>query len=281
VVSLGPFLRARRAAVGPESVGVPVAGYRRVAGLRREEVALLAGVSVDYYTRLEQGRERHPSAQVLDALTRAFGLDDDGRQHLFRLAGLAPRSSAAGQAVAPDLLRLLDTWPEHPSFVLNRTLDVLARNELGAALHSGFAEPDNLIRMTFLAPQGREFFVDWDRAVHAGVANLRLAAGHDPNDPRLRELVTELSEHSAEFRETWRDQDARGKSHEAKQLRHPDVGLLTLSFQAFDVRSAPGQQLIVYQAEPGSPSEQALALLGSIAATRRAESERAETPRSG
>jgi transcriptional regulator with XRE-family HTH domain len=182
-VSLGPFLRSRRAAVRPESVGVPVAGYRRVAGLRREEVALLAGVSVDYYTRLEQGRERHPSAQVLDALTRAFGLDDDGRQHLFRLAGLAPRSGAAGQTVDPDLLRLLDAWPANPSFVHNRTLDVLARNELGAALHSGFADAGNLVRMTFLAPGGREFFVDWDRAVHAGVANLRLAAGHDRTTP--------------------------------------------------------------------------------------------------
>jgi len=163
--------------------------------------------------------------------------------------------------------------------VLNRTLDVLARNELGAALHSGFAVPDNLIRMTFLAPQGHEFFVDWDRAVQAGVANLRLAAGDDANDPRLHELVDELSEHSAEFRTAWRDQDARGKSHEAKQFRHPDVGLLTLSFQAFDVRSAPGQQLIVYQAEPGSQSAQALALLGSIAATRRAEPDQADAPR--
>jgi len=133
--------------------------------------------------------------------------------------------------------------------------------------------------MTFLAPQGREFFVDWDRAVHAAVANLRLAAGHDANDPRLHELVTELSEHSAEFRTVWRDQDARGKSHEAKQFRHPDVGLLTLSFQAFDVRSAPGQQLIVYQAEPASQSAQALALLGSIAATRRAEPDQADAPR--
>jgi transcriptional regulator with XRE-family HTH domain len=278
-VSLGPFLRARRAAVSPESVGVPVAGYRRVAGLRREEIALLAGVSIDYYTRLEQGRERHPSPQVLDALTRAFDLDDDGRQHLYRLAGLAPRSRVAGPVVDPDLARLLDSWPANPSFVLSRTLDVLARNELGAALHSGFDVADNLIRMTFLAPQGRQFFVDWDRAVDAAVANLRLAAGHDANDPRLHELVDELSQHSAEFSAAWRNQDARGKSHEAKQFRHPDVGLLTLSFQAFDVRSAPGQQLVVYQAEPGSQSAQALALLGSIAATRRAEPDRADTAR--
>jgi transcriptional regulator with XRE-family HTH domain len=278
-VSLGPFLRARRAAVRPESVGVRVVGYRRVAGLRREEIALLAGVSVDYYTRLEQGRERHPSPQVLDALTRAFDLDDDGREHLYRLSGLAPKTRKAGPAVNPDLLRLLDSWPANPSFVLSRTLDVLARNELGAALHSGFDVADNLIRMTFLAPQGREFFVDRDRAVDAAVANLRLAAGHDANDPRLRELVDELCQHSAEFSAAWRNQDARGKSHEAKQFRHPDVGLLTLSFQAFDVRSAPGQQLIVYQAEPGSPSAQALALLGSIAATRRAEPDRADTAR--
>ncbi|MFD2415444.1 helix-turn-helix transcriptional regulator [Amycolatopsis pigmentata] len=268
---LGSFLKAQRAKVQPDPATLAGSGYRRVSGLRREEVAVQAGVSVDYYARLEQGRERHPSPQMLDALSRALGLDDDARSHLYRLAGLTPPSPDPGvrEKVSPELLRLMEAWPATPAYVVNRTMDLLAHNQLAEALHSGFAEADNLIRMAFLDPAGREFFADWQRAAHASVANLRVAAGYDARNPRLLELVNELSRHSPPFRELWNRHDVRGKSREPKEFQHPDVGRLTLTYEAFDVRSAPGQQLIVYHAVQGTPSAEALTLLGSIAATRR------------
>ncbi|MGX6448149.1 helix-turn-helix transcriptional regulator [Patulibacter sp. S7RM1-6] len=270
--ALGAFLKARRAAVRPEDVGLPTHGSRRVPGLRREEVAVLASVSSDYYTRLEQGRERHPSPQVLDALARTLDLDEDARTHLFLLADLVPRRSGAAprEDVSPDLLQLLDGWTATPALVLSRTLDVLARNALARELHAGFADDDNLLRMTFLDPAGRRFYADWDRAAEASVANLRVAAGVAPDDARLRELVAELDAGSPAFRELWRRQEVRGKTREAKHFRHPDVGPLTLTYQAFTVREARDQELVVYQAEPGSASARALALLGTLAATPRA-----------
>lgn len=270
---LGSFLSARRAAVDPDAAGVRYSGHRRVRGLRREEVAVLAGVSADYYARLEQGRERHPSPQVLDALSRALHLDDDAREHLHRLAGAVPalRGAATSRTVSPELLQLLDRWPDTPALVVDDVLDVLAENQLAAALHSGFTGPLNLLRMVFTDPAGRTFYADWHRAAQSTVAALRLAAGHSPDDPRVRVLVEELTTASAEFRVLWTRQDVRGKTHEAKEFAHPDVGSLTLGYQAFDVRSAPGHQLIVYQAEPGSPSDAALQLLASLAATTRPE----------
>lgn len=266
---LGQFLRARRALVQPADAGLATSGRRRVRGLRREEVAVLADVNVDYYTRLEQGRETHPSAQVLDALARAYDLDDDARRHLFLLAGLAPagRGVAPRQPVSPDLLRLLDNWPATPATVLSRTLDVLARNPLAQALYSGFSGGDNLLVMIFLDPVGRTFYSDWDRAAQTSVANLRAAAGHDPDDPQLHELLARLSRGSAQFRQLWDQQHVRGKTRDPKTFQHHHVGELTLLTQTFDVRGAPGQQLVVYQAEPESPSAQALNLLGTLAAT--------------
>lgn len=265
----GAFLRSRRAATLPHDVGLPGGGYRRVQGLRREEVAVLAGVSADYYTRLEQGRERHPSPQILEALSRTFNLDRDAKEHLYRLARIVPtvRVYASLDAVSPDLLRLMDNWPATPAYVLNRTLDILAHNQLARELHAGFDQADNLLRMVFLDPAGRQFFVDRERATHACAVNLRLAAGHDPNDPRLAQLLAELSG-NAEFQTIWNGREARGKSHDAKDFHHPSVGRLHLNYQVFDVRDAPGQRLTVYQAEPGSPSADALTLLGAIAATR-------------
>ncbi|TDE37780.1 helix-turn-helix transcriptional regulator [Actinomadura sp. 6K520] len=269
---LGEFLRARRAALRPEDVGMASYGTRRVAGLRREEVAVLAGVNADYYTRLEQGRERNPSGQVLDALSRALRLDTDARAHLHRLAGTTPGdlpfTQATGQ-VAPALRQLMDGYPHTPAFVMNRTLDILASNALADALYSPFDPADNLARMIFLDPAGRHFHTDWDRAAQATVANLRQAVGFDPDDPRLTELVRDLTARSPDFTRLWNAHTVRGKTQDAKHLLHPDVGPLTLTYQAFDVRDAPGQQLVIYHAEPGSTSAQALDLLGSIHATHR------------
>ncbi|SEE02443.1 Transcriptional regulator, contains XRE-family HTH domain [Streptomyces sp. 2112.3] len=269
---LGDFLRARRAGLQPEDVGMASYGTRRVTGLRREEVAVLAGVNADYYTRLEQGRERNPSPQVLDALSRALHLDADARAHLHRLAGVTPGdqpSDHAAERVSPALRQLMDGYPNTPAFVMSRAMDLLAANALTDALYAPFCPADNLARMTFLDPASRHFYTDWNRAAQATVANLRQAAGFEPDNPRLRELVATLTEHSADFTRLWNSHTVRGKTQNAKHLLHPGVGPLTLTYQAFDVRDAPGQQLVIYHAEPGSPSAQALHLLGSLHATRR------------
>lgn len=266
---LGEFLRGRRATTSPTDVGLVPGSGRRVSGLRREEVALLAGMSVDYYIRLEQGRERHPSAQVLDALVEAFRLDDDARLHLFRLAGAAPGLRATGSAerVDPSLRQLLDGWPDHPALVLGRHYDVLAHNRIGRALFAPFTFSDNLLLNIFLDPVASSFYGHHRAAAVNTVAGFRLVTSAAPHDPRTIALVEQLHAASPEFREIWRRNDARGKTAEVKTFHHPDVGELTLRMQTFDVRAAPGQQLVVYHAEPGSPSAQAVALLGTLAAT--------------
>ncbi|MER6945350.1 helix-turn-helix transcriptional regulator [Nonomuraea sp. NPDC000554] len=267
--ALGEFLRARRELVRPEDVDLPVGGLRRVAGLRREEVATLAGVSNDYYVRLEQGRERHPSAQVVDALARALGLEDDAAAHLHQLARRAPgrrRPAARRERVSPNLLRMLDGWPRTPAVVLGRYLTVLACNDLGRALFDGHTYSGDLVRLVFLDPDARDFYPDWERVAVNTVGGLRAAAGIDVDDPQLIETVGELSVKSEAFRKLWARHDIRQKTHETKRFRHRLVGELTLTYEALTVNSAPGQQLIVYQAEPGSPSEQALSLLGSLTA---------------
>ena len=264
---LGSFLRARRGRVDPGDHGLPAHGVRKVSGLRREEIAVLASISVDYYTRLEQGRERNPSRQVLDALAEALGLDEDGRDHLFGLAGLVPGRPAGRPlpTVHPDLARLMEAWPATPALVIGPALDVLARNALARALFGGLAEQDNLARIVFSDPGSRRFYVDWQRSAEATVASLRASAAAFPGEPRVVALVAELEASSPAFAELWAHQDVRGKRRDAKRLDHPDVGRLELSYETFDVRSAPGQQLVVYQAEPGSRSAQGLALLGSLA----------------
>ncbi len=250
-------------------MGLPAGARRRVDGLRREEVALLAGTSVDYYIRLEQGRERHPSAQVLDALATALRLDDDARSHLFRLAevGPRPRPAPAVERVSPELAQLLDSWPDNPALVLGRCYDVLARNRIGRALFEEFEQADNLLLAVFLDPAAPTFYRDWRAAAVNTVAGFRLAVGADPDHPRAAELVAELTARSPEFRRIWARNEARGKNAEQKTFHHHAVGELTLRMQAFDVRSAPGQQLVVYHAEPGSVSAQAVRLLGTLAAT--------------
>jgi hypothetical protein len=270
---LGAYLTARRAHVTPADVNLPVTGHRRVPGLRREEVALLAGVSADYYVRLEQGRERTPSAQVLDALAAALRLDEDGRLHLFRLAGLGPRSRAAAVPgrVEPSLLALMDTWPHNPAVVYDRAYDVLASNALADALFHGWTHSRNLLHVVFTDPAARAFYRDWYDVARNSVAGFRLGHGAAPDDPRVRQVLTELLDASPEFAELWARHDARGKALERKRFQHREVGPLTLIMQCFDVRAAPGQELVVYHAEPASPSSEALALLGSLAATARRE----------
>lgn len=267
---LGTFLIARRGQVAPDDVGLTAQPGRRVSGLRREEVAMLAGVSVDYYTRLEQGREKHPSPSVLNAIAGALNLDPDLREHIFRLAGLAPAPrQPVRDALDPSLTQLLASWSHTPALIINRQLDILAHNDLAAALYADFARVDNIVRMTFIDPAGRDFFSDWPRAAEACVANLRLALGHTSSHENVLALVTEAHQASADFRLLWDRHTVRGKTHGAKAFRHGEVGDLLLDYTVFDVRSAPGQQLVVYQAPVGTPSHDKLNLLGSLAATAR------------
>ena len=268
---MGTYLRARRAATPPDLTAQHASGFRRVPGLRREEVAVLAGLSVDYYIRLEQGREIHPSAQVIDALSRALNLNDDARGHVYRLAGHTPPAALTmpSRAVGQELTGLLETWEATPAYIIDRTMDILAENELARALHSGFSESDNLARMTFLDPAGLDFYVDWERAAHSAVGYLRLATGHDSRNPRLLALIAELTAHSAAFRTLWDQQKTRGKTRESKQFRHPDVGVLILNYTAFEVSGNPGQQLIVHFAAPHTRDAEVLALLGSLTAPAR------------
>ncbi|MGE2717395.1 helix-turn-helix transcriptional regulator [Mycolicibacterium litorale] len=270
---LGDYLRSRRAAVMPADAGLVSTGVRRVPGLRREEVAWLAGLSVDYYVRLEQGRERSPSASVLDALAAALRLDHDGHGHLFRLAGLAPRlqNATTSDRVDPALLRLMATWPDNPALVYNRAYDVLAANPLAHALFGDFGAGSNLMLLVFGEPRAREFYRDWQDVAENAVAGFRLNHVAAPSDPRVQSVLAELLNTSAAFRAIWEHHDARGKSLTSKTFRHPDVGVLELTMQTFGVRSAPGQELVVYDAEPASRSADALKLLGSIAATGQPE----------
>jgi len=264
---LGDFLRARREALKPQDVGLPEYGRRRVPGLRREEVALLAGVSSDYYIRLEQGRENSPSPQVLEAVARALKLDAESADHLNRLC-LTPSQRPHGRGetdVSPQLLRLMDGWEHTPAFVLGPALDILAGNSLATALHSGFDAFDNLARNVFVDPAGREFYQEWERAAHSCVAELRAAYGHDPESGRIAEVVGELSAESEEFAGIWRLHDVKSKAQEGKHLRHPDVGDLHIAFAAFTVNGAPHQQLVVYQAEPAGPTAQAFETLRASA----------------
>ncbi|CAN5196288.1 helix-turn-helix transcriptional regulator [soil metagenome] len=272
--ALGDFLRASRAGLEPGDAGLTGGrGARRVAGLRREEVAVLADVSADYYARLEQGRERGPSSQVLDALGRALRLDADARGHLYRLAGMNPqlRAGSFRDLVDPALLGLLESFPTAAAYVLGPSFDILATNTIASALLSPFSEPSddaplNMVRVLFLHPDAKGVFVEWETVTGATVHALRLNAGIDPSDLSIAGLVDEMLAVDA-FRTLWEDQTVGGLARAYKVFVHPMVGRIELTYQTFDVRDAPGQQLLVGTPAVGSSSADSLALLGTLYAT--------------
>lgn len=269
---LGAYLRARRALVRPEDVGLATGARRRVPGLRREEVALLAGISTDYYLRLEQGRDQHPSADVLDALATALQLDGAATAHLHRLVvrRRARPARRAPERVSPGLQQLVMSWADAPAFVQGRYQDVLAANVLATALNPLYRAGSNLLRATFLDPQVRELYDDWEAISAAVVASLRAVAGPDAGDARLTELVGELSLRSEEFRRLWARHDVRPRVSGSSVLHHPQVGRLELRYEKLAVIGSPGQVLVVYHAVPGSETAERLGLLASLAATSRA-----------
>jgi transcriptional regulator with XRE-family HTH domain len=270
--ALAEYLRARRELVSPESAGIPHIGRRRVPGLRRDELSLLAGVSTDYYVRLEQGRDRHPSPQVLDALARALQLDDEATAHLHALAGPERRPHRSGQPperVPPSIRQLIAGWHATPAYVQGRRLDVLAANPLATALSPLFTPGVNLLRAAFLDPAVRTLFGDhWESLAHSSIAGLRALIGPEVDDP-LNELVGELSVRSDHFRRLWARHDIRGRtSGGTRHLYHPQVGELELHYENLRISGTDGQTLIIYHADPGSRAAQALGLLATLAADR-------------
>ena len=271
------FLTSRRARITPDQVGLATYGPRRVPGLRREEVAVLAGVSVPYYTRLERGDMNGVSESALEALARALQLDDAERAHLFDLARAAHpmparhRRRRAKQSVRPEVQWTLDAITGAPAFVSNERLDILAANQLGLALYfelyDGPVRPVNTARFVFLDPRAEATFGDWDRVASESVAILRSAAGRDPYNRELSDLVGELATQSEAFRTRWATHNVRFHNTGVKHFHHPVVGDLDLTYNRLDLAADPGLTLFTYTAEPGSRSEETLKLLGSWAAT--------------
>ena len=272
------FLSTRRARITPEQAGLPAYGgdRRRVPGLRRSEVASLAGISPEYLTKLERGNATGVSDSVIEGLTHALQLDEAERAHLedlLRTAGTSrpPRRRPARQRVRPTVQRVLDSMPGAPAFVLNGRLDVLAANTLGLALYSPvFADPvrpANTARFVFLDPHATGFFRDYDKAANDTVALLRAEAGRDPYDRELSDLIGQLSTRSDDFRRRWAAHNVRIHTSGVKLLHHPVVGDLDLPFESFPAPADPTQSLLIYTPEPGSPTQDALHLLASWAAT--------------
>ncbi|RKS08266.1 helix-turn-helix protein [Nocardiopsis sp. Huas11] len=264
---LAGFLRTRRSRVDPASVGIPTDSRRRVEGLRREEVAHLSGVSVDYYVRLEQGRATQPSEQVLDALARVLGLDDTECEHVHRLARQRRRCvKAPGGRVRPELLRVLDLVADAPALIMNHRLDVLAGNRLAGLLYGRPAAGLNTARHIFLEEAERGLYADWDHCTLDVVGHLRLAAGKYPADPRLTSLIGELAVGSERFGRLWARADVRARTHGPKVYRHPMVGVLELHQENFALPDESGMELLVLSAAPGSPAEDGLRLLAGLGA---------------
>jgi transcriptional regulator with XRE-family HTH domain len=275
------FLVSRRAKITPERAGLPAGTNRRVPGLRRTEVAALAGVSIEYYSKLERGALAGVSASVLDAIARALQLDDAERAHLVDLARAADGSSALARprrrrskqwTPHPSLQWTLDAVAEGPAFVRNGRMDLLAANRLGRAfydlVYADAHRPPNLARFTFLDDDAQNFYPDWNSAADIVVAILRTEAGRDPHDKDLHDLVGELSTRSSEFRTRWGAHNVRHHGTGMKAFHHHVVGALTLAYEGLEMAAEPGLTLTIYAAQPGSPSEDALRLLASWAATQ-------------
>ncbi|MBV9446975.1 MAG: helix-turn-helix domain-containing protein [Streptosporangiaceae bacterium] len=270
---LGAFLRARRARVRPGDVGLPSgAAPRRTPGLRREEIAALAGLSIDYYIRLEQGKESNPSGPILDGLARALRLNEEEHAHLYALANHAAGRTAralsrVSRVVRPGVRQLLETVRPCPAYVLTRTSDLLAANPEAFILFTGLtdwpAERRNTIRYTFLHPAARELFADWEHAAETTAAHLRSLEASYPDDPDVPALISELLSGSAEFTRLWQRHDVRQRQGEAKPFRHPQVGEFTFTSEVLNL--ADGQRMTVYQAEPGTRDHDAMTLLSMIA----------------
>ncbi|MET8167996.1 helix-turn-helix transcriptional regulator [Streptomyces sp. NPDC005329] len=272
------FLATRRAKITPQQAGLPAFGSnRRVPGLRREEVALLAGVSIDYYVRLERGHLAGASEEVLDALANALQLDDAERAHLYDLAAAqrtrpARRTRKPRGPVPASVQRVLDSMTDSPAFVRNGRLDILAINRLGRALYaplfaSDAPRPVNIARFQFLHPAGRDYFPDWDASLNTTVALLRTEAGRTPHDTELTGLIGELVTRSDDFRIAWAKHDVRLHHTGRKPFHHPEIGDLVLDFDAMALPAQPGLTLTAYSAEPGTPAHDGLRLLSAWAAT--------------
>ncbi|WP_434595606.1 helix-turn-helix domain-containing protein [Streptomyces sp. A5-4] len=267
---LSEFLRSRRARLKPEDVGLPDFGrHRRVPGLRREELAQLAGVSVAYYTRLEQGNGRNVSTEVLDAIARALRLSDAETDHLTHLAKPTPkkRRAARPQRLRTAIQQLMDAMEGVPAYVVGRRTDILGGNRLARALLGDFASlpaaERNTARLIFLDPNSKDLYLDWEIKACEVVSYLRMDAGLHPDDPLLSALVGELSVKSEEFRSQWAAHHVKDKGHGTKRLHHPLVGELTLSYETLRLPDDPEQSLVTFHAEPGSPSQESLRLLAS------------------
>ncbi|GLZ35805.1 DNA-binding protein [Lentzea sp. NBRC 105346] len=261
-MSIGEFLRARRARIQPEDVGLPAGARRRVPGLRREELAQLAGVSVDYYVRLEQGRSPAVSDAVLDAIANVLRLDETERHHLRNLIRPS-KTRRRTQKVRPGIQRMLEMMNDVPAFVLGRRMDVLAMNPLAKAIRGFDDRWTNAARQMFLDPAAKDYYPDWPTVAAETVAFLRLDAGRHPDDPELASLVGELSMKSEVFRNLWAQHAVKEKTHGIKRINHPVVGELELHYETLALPGDPDQMLAVYTAEKGSPSAERLRLLGS------------------
>jgi len=273
---LGRFLRAHRTRVTPEQAGLKAGpGLRRTPGLRREELATLAGVSIDYYTRLERGKESHPSPSVVDALARVLLLDEHAHEHLRDLAVCAARPTAAEpptpptSSVGPGVGLLLESLRPHPAVVVSRTMDLLAWNPGGLRLFVGMeqwpVEKRNVARWIFLNPGARTVFDHWDEQIRACVGRLRALAGTDPDAPDLVGLVDELLAESPEFVQLWDRYDVRAHTHGRKTFHIPDVGTLTLDYQSMQLEGFPGHRMVAHYAEPGTPDHDKMVLLDMVA----------------
>lgn len=276
------FLTSRRAKVSPEQAGIPAYGSRRVAGLRRGEVAALAGVSVEYYTRLERGNLSGASDSVLEAIARALQLDDTETAHLHNLARAAGPQSVRARArrdkapeIRPAIRRVLESMTGVPAFLRNHRFDILAANPLGMALYApmfaaGTTLPANSMRFTFLNPHAQAFYPDWAQVARSAVAALRIAAARNPDDQQLMNLIGELSMRSEPFRGWWAAQDVYVHRHGTKRFRHPAIGEFGLDFEGLELTGDETLTVVTYSAQPGTPSGDGLELLASWAATQEA-----------